>query len=102
MPSRPTSTAVCGVSTPQGGAYRLKNRYKWNSFLLLAGLENYLCEPPPKRGSRVARHPRQKICGKSDAGSTGLLTIEGILLPEKVGNDAPDNALMTLLEGLEA
>lgn len=31
-----------------------------------------------------------------------LLTLDGILLPEKVGADALDNALMTLLEGLEA
>lgn len=31
-----------------------------------------------------------------------LLTIDGILLPEKVGANALDNALMTLLEGLEA
>ncbi|RWR04118.1 TetR/AcrR family transcriptional regulator [Paenirhodobacter populi] len=31
-----------------------------------------------------------------------LLTIDGLLLPEKVGADALDNALMTLMEGLEA
>lgn len=30
-----------------------------------------------------------------------LLTIDGLLLPEKVGPNAPDNALVTLLEGLE-
>jgi len=30
-----------------------------------------------------------------------LLTIDGLLLPEKVGPDALDNALITLLEGLE-
>jgi hypothetical protein len=29
------------------------------------------------------------------------LTIDGLLLPEKVGPDALDNALITLLEGLE-
>jgi AcrR family transcriptional regulator len=30
-----------------------------------------------------------------------LLTIDGLLLPEKVGPNALDNALVTLLEGLE-
>ena len=30
-----------------------------------------------------------------------LLTIDGLLLPEKVGPNALDNALLTLLEGLE-
>ncbi|WEF24749.1 TetR/AcrR family transcriptional regulator [Paracoccus sp. S3-43] len=68
------------------------------------------CEPLIElleRGQAEGALRRREVRGQMAAcwgqmHGLALLTIDGILLPEKVGADALDNALMTLLEGLEA
>jgi Tetracyclin repressor-like, C-terminal domain len=60
-----------------------------------------------ERGQASGALRRRPIQGQAAAcwaqvhGMT-MLTIDGLLLPEKVGADAVDSALITLLEGLES